>query len=116
MPSAESGYIAPMTTPGEILSPTGRLAARIPRWESRPQQVRMAELVAAAIRDKRHLFVEAGTGVGKSLAYLSPAVASGLHVVVATATAAIAGATAAAAAAVVAVAAVAATGDLTSAG
>ena len=74
MPSAESGYIAPMTTPGEILSPSGRLAARIPRWESRPQQVRMAELVAAAIRDRRHLLVEAGTGVGKSLAYLVPAI------------------------------------------
>ena len=74
MPSVGSGYIAPMTTPGEILSPSGRLAARIPRWESRPQQLRMAELVADAIRDRRHLLVEAGTGVGKSLAYLVPAI------------------------------------------
>ena len=63
-----------MTTPGEILAPSGRLAARIPRWESRPQQLRMAELVAEAIRGRRHLLVEAGTGVGKSLAYLVPAI------------------------------------------
>ena len=69
-----SGYIARMITPGEFLAPGGRLAARLPAWESRPQQLEMAELVAAAIRDRRHLVVEAGTGVGKSLAYLIPAV------------------------------------------
>ena len=69
-----SGYIARMITPGEFLAPGGRLAARLPAWESRPQQLEMAELVSAAIRDRRHLVVEAGTGVGKSLAYLIPAV------------------------------------------
>ena len=69
-----SGYIAIMTTPAEFLAPDGRLAARLPAWESRPQQLEMADLVAAAIRDRRHLVVEAGTGVGKSLAYLIPAV------------------------------------------
>ena len=74
MPCVGSGYIAPMTTPGEFLAPDGRLAARLPAWESRPQQLEMADLVAAAIRDRRHLVVEAGTGVGKSLAYLVPAV------------------------------------------
>jgi len=74
MPSVGSGYIAPMTTPGEFLAPDGRLAARLPAWESRPQQLEMANLVAAAIRDRRHLVVEAGTGVGKSLAYLVPAI------------------------------------------
>jgi len=63
-----------MTTPGEFLAPDGRLAARLPAWESRPQQLEMADLVAAAIRDRRHLVVEAGTGVGKSLAYLVPAI------------------------------------------
>ncbi len=74
MPSVGSGYIAPMTTPGEFLAPDGRLAARLPAWESRPQQLEMADLVAAAIQHRRHLLVEAGTGVGKSLAYLIPAV------------------------------------------
>ena len=63
-----------MTTPEEFLAPGGRLAARLAGWESRPQQVEMANLVAEAIATRRHAIVEAGTGVGKSLAYLVPAV------------------------------------------
>lgn len=54
--------------------------------EARPGQRRMAELVATAIERGRHLVVQAGTGTGKSLAYLVPAVLSGRKVVVATAT------------------------------
>ena len=41
-------------------------------YEARPQQVEMAQAVAAALEGHRHLVVEAGTGVGKSLAYLVP--------------------------------------------
>ncbi len=41
-------------------------------FEARPQQQQMADAVAAALADERHLIVEAGTGVGKSLAYLVP--------------------------------------------
>ncbi len=52
----------------------------------RPGQVRMADEVAAAIRDERHLLVQAGTGTGKSLAYLVPALLHKEPVVVATAT------------------------------
>ena len=63
-----------MTTPEEVLAPGGRLAARLAGWESRPQQIEMANLVAEAIAERRHAIVEAGTGVGKSLAYLVPAV------------------------------------------
>ncbi|MFM8285008.1 MAG: ATP-dependent DNA helicase [Planctomycetaceae bacterium] len=63
-----------MPTPDDFLAPGGRLAARLPGWEARPQQVAMARLVAEAIADRRHAVVEAGTGVGKSLAYLVPAV------------------------------------------
>lgn len=63
-----------MLSPEEFLAPDGRLAARLPGWESRPQQVEMARLIAAAIAERRHAIVEAGTGVGKSLAYLVPAV------------------------------------------
>ena len=63
-----------MNTPEEFLAPGGRLAARLAGWESRPQQVEMANLVAEAIATRRHAIVEAGTGVGKSLAYLVPAV------------------------------------------
>ena len=58
----------------DILGPTGRIAARLPRYETRPQQLAMAEAVAAAISDQKHLVAEAGTGVGKSFAYLVPAI------------------------------------------
>ncbi|MBK9558126.1 MAG: DEAD/DEAH box helicase [Candidatus Microthrix sp.] len=54
--------------------------------EERPGQVQMARAVAEAIADERHLVVQAGTGTGKSLAYLVPAVLSGKRTVVATAT------------------------------
>ena len=60
--------------PGEILGPEGRLAQRLAGYELRPQQLEMADAVAAAIRDETHLMVEAGTGTGKSLAYLVPAI------------------------------------------
>jgi ATP-dependent DNA helicase DinG len=54
--------------------------------EDRPGQLTMAEAVGRAIEERRHLVVGAGTGTGKSLAYLVPAVVSGRSVVVATAT------------------------------
>src|ERR1043165_2300979 len=57
-----------------ILGPDGAIAQRLPNYEARPQQLQMAEAVAAAIADARHLMVEAGTGVGKSFAYLVPAI------------------------------------------
>jgi ATP-dependent DNA helicase DinG len=57
-----------------ILGPGGAVARRLGTYEERPQQLRMAEAVAAAIADRRHLMVEAGTGVGKSFAYLVPAI------------------------------------------
>jgi ATP-dependent DNA helicase DinG len=63
-----------MLTASDLLAPDGRLAARLAGWESRPQQLEMAELVARAIAERRHAVIEAGTGVGKSLAYLVPAI------------------------------------------
>ena len=57
----------------EIFSPTG-LLSRSPNFEYRPQQQEMAVAVARALARKEHLVVEAGTGVGKSLAYLIPAI------------------------------------------
>ncbi len=54
--------------------------------EDRPGQRRMAELVETAITAERHVVVQAGTGTGKTLAYLVPAIESGKRVVVATAT------------------------------
>jgi len=63
-----------MPSPAEILGPKGRIAARMPHYEHRSQQLAMAEAVDEAIRGGHHLVVEAGTGVGKSFAYLVPAV------------------------------------------
>jgi len=63
-----------MIDPVDILGPQGRIAARLANYEQRPQQLEMARAVAGAIEDRRHLIVEAGTGVGKSFAYLVPAI------------------------------------------
>jgi ATP-dependent DNA helicase DinG len=71
----------------EVASALERVTAALPGGgESRPGQVEMAVAVARAVRGKRHLIVQAGTGTGKSLAYLVPAVLSGRKCVVATAT------------------------------
>jgi ATP-dependent DNA helicase DinG len=61
-------------SPSDILGPDGSIARRLPAYESRPQQLAMADAVAWAIRGPRHLMIEAGTGVGKSFAYLVPAI------------------------------------------
>ncbi len=63
-----------MLSPAEILGPGGRIAARLPNYEHRDEQLAMADAVADAIENRHHLVVEAGTGVGKSFAYLVPAI------------------------------------------
>ena len=60
--------------PAEILGPDGSIARRLPSYEHRQQQLEMATSVADALRSRKHLIVEAGTGVGKSFAYLVPAI------------------------------------------
>jgi ATP-dependent DNA helicase DinG len=57
-----------------ILGPGGRIAARLGHYEHRPQQLAMAEAVEEALQQGHHLLAEAGTGVGKSFAYLVPAI------------------------------------------
>ena len=57
-----------------ILGPDGRISKRIKNYEHRREQLEMAAAVEAAFRDKHHLVVEAGTGVGKSFGYLVPAI------------------------------------------
>jgi len=64
----------------------GTLARALPTYERRPEQLAMAEAVAACIESGGVLLVEAGTGTGKTLAYLAPVVASGSRVVVSTGT------------------------------
>lgn len=63
-----------MFTSQSILGSEGRIAARLAHYEQRPQQLQMADAVARAFAEGKHLAVEAGTGVGKSFAYLVPAI------------------------------------------
>ncbi len=71
-----------------VLEPGGLLAQCFPGYEHRSEQVSMLRAVAGALSDGRHLLVEAGTGTGKSMAYLIPALAwaerNGQRVVVST--------------------------------
>lgn len=69
----------------EILGPDGELSRLFAKWEARPQQLEMAELVERCIAECKAAMIEAGTGTGKSLAYLVPAIASGHTTIVSTA-------------------------------
>ncbi|RUL89718.1 ATP-dependent DNA helicase [Tautonia sociabilis] len=60
--------------PSPILGPGGAVSRRLPRYEPRAEQLEMARAVARAIVEGSHLVVEAGTGVGKSFAYLVPSI------------------------------------------
>lgn len=70
----------------EIFGPGGLLSRSHPQYEFRPGQLEMAEAVARAIQEGHHLLVEAGTGTGKTLAYLIPAILSGKKVLISTGT------------------------------
>lgn len=69
-----------------VLGPGGALEAALPGYEHRPEQLRMAHEVERALADRAYLLAEAGTGTGKTLAYLVPAALSGRKVVISTAT------------------------------
>ena len=73
-----------------IFGPDGLISKAHPEYEHRPGQIQMAEAVLRAFEQKHHLIVEAGTGTGKTLAYLVPAIAaacgSGARVVISTGT------------------------------
>lgn len=60
----------------DVLAENGYVARRLPGYEARSEQLAMAAAVAEAIAAEEHLMVEAGTGVGKSFAYLVPAILS----------------------------------------
>ena len=75
-----------MPPPDAIAQALARAAEGLPNREDRPEQLAMAQAVGEAIEGHRHLVVQAGTGTGKSLAYLVPALALGARVVVSTAT------------------------------
>ena len=69
-----------------IFSPSGVLAQKMSSYEYRPEQRQMAQAVTRAFAQERSLIVEAGTGTGKTLAYLIPAVLSGKRVIISTGT------------------------------
>src|SRR5579872_2439046 len=70
----------------QFFSRHGALSQWHPNYEYRAGQVDMAEAVESALADRKHLIVEAGTGTGKTLAYLLPALLSGKRIVVSTGT------------------------------
>ena len=70
----------------EFFRPGGLLSESLDTWEDRPGQYEMATGVAEAIHERRNLIVEAGTGTGKTLAYLVPLVLTGKRAVVSTGT------------------------------
>src|SRR6202166_1677994 len=77
----------PSPSMADVFGPGGMIERCMPAgYEHRRSQLCMAELVEETFRGKHHLLVEAGTGTGKTLAYLVPAIRSGRRVVISTAT------------------------------
>jgi ATP-dependent DNA helicase DinG len=70
----------------ETFGPQGPIARSLTGFEARPGQVQMAQSIERGFLEGMHTIVEAGTGVGKSLAYLVPAIRSGKRVVISTGT------------------------------
>src|SRR5271156_1588984 len=70
----------------QFFAPGGVLAGAHPAYEFRRGQLQMAQAVEQALEEKRHLIVEAGTGTGKTLAYLMPVIRSGKRVIISTGT------------------------------
>ena len=70
----------------QFFSPGGLLSKTHAAYEFRRGQLQMAQAVEEALEEKRHLIVEAGTGTGKTLAYLLPVIRSGKRVVISTGT------------------------------
>jgi ATP-dependent DNA helicase DinG len=70
----------------QFFAPGGVLSRTHPAYEFRRGQLQMAEAVEQALEEKHHLIVEAGTGTGKTLAYLLPVIRSGRRVIISTGT------------------------------
>ena len=85
MPATDSPTRA-LPTLHEFFAPGGILARSPLPYEYRPGQLEMAKAVERALTEHRHLIVEAGTGTGKTLAYLQPALRTGQRVIVSTGT------------------------------
>ena len=70
----------------QFFAPGGLLSKTHPAYEFRRGQLQMSQAVEEALEEKRHLIVEAGTGTGKTLAYLLPVIRSGKRVIISTGT------------------------------
>jgi ATP-dependent DNA helicase DinG len=94
-PSSQPAASAPASRPisggkdaslYQFFAPGGVLSRTHPAYEFRRGQLQMAQAVEQALEEKRHLIVEAGTGTGKTLAYLLPVIRSGKRVIISTGT------------------------------
>jgi len=85
-PAGDASAGGRVRTVGQALGPQGPFAAKIPGYQPREPQMRMAEAVEQALVEKSLLLVEAGTGTGKTYAYLVPALLSGRKTIVSTGT------------------------------
>lgn len=81
-----SATTQPASTLYQFFAPGGVLSKTHPAYEFRRGQLQMAQAVEEALSEKRHLIVEAGTGTGKTLAYLMPVIRSGKRVIISTGT------------------------------
>jgi len=85
-PGGQEASGASRSTLYQFFAPGGVLARTHPAYEFRRGQLQMAQAVEQALEEKRHLIVEAGTGTGKTLAYLMPVIRSGKRVIISTGT------------------------------
>ena len=85
-PRSSSGARAHEVSLHNFFGPGGVLSKTHPAYEFRRGQLQMAQAVEEALAEKRHLIVEAGTGTGKTLAYLLPVIRSGKRVIISTGT------------------------------
>jgi ATP-dependent DNA helicase DinG len=86
LPSTRSAASGKDASLYQFFAPGGVLSRTHPAYEFRRGQLQMAQAVEHALEEKRHLIVEAGTGTGKTLAYLVPAIRSGKRVIISTGT------------------------------
>jgi ATP-dependent DNA helicase DinG len=85
-PETASARTSKSPTLYQFFAPGGLLSQAHPNYEFRRGQLQMAEAVERAMSERRHLIVEAGTGTGKTLAYLLPVIRSGQRVIISTGT------------------------------
>src|SRR5215472_10874340 len=84
--AATTGKTPKLPTLHQFFAPGGLLSHAHPQYEFRRGQLQMAQAVEKALAERQHLIVEAGTGTGKTLAYLLPVIRSGKRVIISTGT------------------------------